>query len=145
MKSPNPLGKSFVILKGESMFCENCGAAVRDGSEFCTSCGAKMAVTGAAAVPPAGAASKDLESDCSVQVPGVYKVVSFQASISNTGSGQDVAAALQHAIDQQATSGWEFVQIQELTTFVAGNSGCFGLGATPGTTTSMAVLIFKRK
>ena len=75
----------------------------------------------------------------------MYKVVSFQASISNTGSGQDVAVALQRAIDQEATSGWEFIQIQELTTFVAGSSGCFGLGATPGTTTSMSVLIFKKQ
>ena len=127
------------------MFRENCGTTVRDGSEFCTSCGTKMAATGVAAVPGTGAESKTFESGGFVEALGVYKVVSFQASISNTGSGQDVAAALQHAIDQQATSGWEFVQIQELTTFVAGNSGCFGLGATPGTTTSMAVLIFKRK
>ena len=117
------------------MFCENCGTAVRDGSEFCTSCGKKMAVTGVAG-QRTGAES--------VAALGAYKVVSFQASISNTGSGQDVAATLQRTIDQEANSGWVFVQIQELTTFVSGNSGCFGLGATPGTTTSMAVLIFKR-
>jgi len=104
-----------------------------------------VAVTGVAEAPRTGAESKIFESDGFKEVLGVYKVVSFQASISSTGSGQDVAAALQRAIDQEATSGWEFVQIQELTTFVAGNSGCFGLGATPGTTTSMAVLIFKRK
>jgi hypothetical protein len=103
-----------------------------------------MAVTGVAA-PRTGAESKISRPDGSVEALGVYKVVSFQASISNTGSGQDVAAALQRAIDLEATSGWEFVQIQELTTFVSGNSGCFGLGATPGTTTSMAVLIFRRK
>jgi hypothetical protein len=127
------------------MFCENCGTTVRDGSEFCTSCGTKVAVTGVAVAPPTGAKSKIFESDGLVEVLNVYKVVSFQASISNTGSGQDVAASLQRAIDQEATSGWEFIQIQELTTFVAGSSGCFGLGATPGTTTSMAVLIFKRK
>ena len=118
------------------MFCENCGTAVRDGSEFCTSCGKKMAVPGVAAAQRTGAES--------VAALGAYKVVSFQASISNTGSGQDVAAALQRAIDQEATSGWGFVQIQELTTFVAGSSGCFGFGATPGTTTSMAVLVFKK-
>jgi zinc-ribbon domain/Domain of unknown function (DUF4177) len=127
------------------VFCENCGTTVRDGSEFCTSCGTKVAVTGDAAAPRTGAESKVPESDGLAEVLNVYKVVSFQASISSTGSGQDVAAALQRAIDQEATSGWEFVQIQELTTFVAGNSGCFGLGATPGTTTSLAVLIFKRK
>jgi hypothetical protein len=102
-------------------------------------------VAGVAAAPRTGAESKIFKPDGSVEVLGVYKVVSFQASISNTGSGQDVAAALQRAIDQEAANGWEFVQIQELTTFVAGSSGCFGLGATPGTTTSMSVLIFNRK
>lgn len=118
------------------MFCENCGTTVRDGSEFCTSCGKQMALAGVAAAQRTGAES--------VTALGGYKVVSFQASISNTGSGQDVAAALQRTIDHEATGGWTFVQIQELTTFVSGNSGCFGLGATPGATTSMAVLIFKR-
>jgi hypothetical protein len=126
------------------MFCENCGATVRDGSEFCTSCGTKMAAARVAAAPRTSAESKVPGAEGFAGVPGVYKVVSFQASISNTGSGQDVATSLQRAIDREATSGWEFLQIQELTTFVAGNSGCFGLGATPGTTTSMAVLIFKR-
>ena len=26
------------------MFCENCGATMRDGSQFCSSCGTKVAV-----------------------------------------------------------------------------------------------------
>lgn len=74
----------------------------------------------------------------------MYKVLPFQANISNTGSSKDVASDVQRIIDSEVSSGWEFVQIQELTTFVAGSSGCFGLGATPGTTTSMSLLIFKK-
>lgn len=42
------------------MFCVNCGATVRDGSEFCTSCGTKMAVTGVAAAPGNRCRIKDL-------------------------------------------------------------------------------------
>ena len=34
------------------MFCVNCGAALRDGSQFCTSCGAKAPGTGGLIVPP---------------------------------------------------------------------------------------------
>jgi hypothetical protein len=84
-------------------------------------------------------------SDCSERgYLDVYHVVSFQASISHTGSHQDVAAGIQSIIEQETAAGWEFVQIQELTTFVAGSMGCFGLGATPAHTTSMAVLIFKK-
>jgi hypothetical protein len=75
----------------------------------------------------------------------VYKVVPFQAHISNTGSGQELATGLQQIINQEATGGWSFVQIQELTTSIAGSSGCFGLGATPGTMIYMSVLIFRKQ
>ena len=74
----------------------------------------------------------------------MYKVVPFQASISSDGSSRDVANGLQSIIQSETASGWEFVQIQELTTFIAGTNGCFGLGATPGRTTSMAVVVFKQ-
>ena len=75
----------------------------------------------------------------------MYKVVPFQAHISNTGSGQDLATGLQQIINQETAAGWGFVQIQELTTSIAGSSGCFGFGATPGQTVSMSVLIFRKQ
>ena len=75
----------------------------------------------------------------------MYKVVPFQARISNTGSGQELAGSLQQIINQEASGGWVFVQIQELTTFMAGTAGCFGLGATQGTNISMSVLIFRKQ
>lgn len=75
----------------------------------------------------------------------MYKVVPFQAQISNAGSGQDLANGLQQIINQETSDGWDFAQIQELTTSIAGSSGCFGIGATPGTTASMSVLIFQKK
>jgi len=74
----------------------------------------------------------------------MYNVVSYKASIAHTGSGEDVAAALQQIIERETANGWEFVQVQELTTHVAGNMGCFGLGATPSFDTSLAILIFKK-
>lgn len=75
----------------------------------------------------------------------MYKVVPFQAHIANTGSGQDVASGLQQIINQEATGGWRFVQIEELTTSMAGSSGCFGIGAMPGTTVYMSVVIFQKQ
>ena len=44
--------KTIYDLKGEILFCENCGAAVSDGSAFCTSCGTKVTVAGVAAWRP---------------------------------------------------------------------------------------------
>ena len=75
----------------------------------------------------------------------MYKVVPFQAHIANTGSGQDVATNLEQVITREVSAGWSFVQIQELTTSVAGSSGCFGLGATPSTTIYLSVLIFRKQ
>ncbi len=75
----------------------------------------------------------------------MYKIVPFQAHISNAGSGQDLATGLQHIINQEASGGWTFVQIQELTTSIAGSSGCFGFGATPGTTVYLSVVIFQKQ
>ena len=75
----------------------------------------------------------------------MYKIVPFHASISSTGSGQDVATALQRVVDQEVSGGCVFVQIQELTTFIAGDAGCLGIGAKPGTTSSMSVVVFKKK
>ncbi len=119
--------------------CVYCGAEVK--GVFCGQCGTQVSASeGAAAGAPLGASPA-----MTPEVFGVHKVVPFQASISNTGSSRDVAVGLQRVIDQETASDWEFVQIQELTTFVAGSAGCFGLGATPGTTTSMAVLIFRKK
>jgi hypothetical protein len=75
----------------------------------------------------------------------MFKVVPFQAAISHYGTMHELAASLQIAIDLENADGWDFVQLQELTTWVDGSSGCFGIGAVSGHNRAIPVLIFKRR
>lgn len=72
-----------------------------------------------------------------------YKVVAFRANISNTAGASEVAAQLQALIAAEATGDWQYVRLETVETFVAGNSGCFGLGATPGNMTSHSAAVFQ--
>lgn len=73
-----------------------------------------------------------------------YKVIPYVANITNKGKANDIAVGVENRITAMVAEGWEFVQIQELTTYQAGSSGCFGFGATPGRMVSVSVLIFKQ-
>ena len=73
-----------------------------------------------------------------------YKVVPFTASIGlNEGSTQ-AAAQLEKLIQAMVQEGWEYVRLESLETYVAGSSGCFGIGATAARITSMSMVVFKR-
>lgn len=73
-----------------------------------------------------------------------YKTVPFNASIASSGGANDAANQLKSSIDSEASAGWEFCTLANISTNVAGDSGCFGLGAKPGYTTSVQVLVFRR-
>jgi len=73
-----------------------------------------------------------------------YKTIPFNASITSSSSSSDAANQLQSAIDAQVTGGWEFCTLANISTNVAGDSGCFGIGAKPGYNTSVQVLVFRK-
>jgi hypothetical protein len=73
-----------------------------------------------------------------------YKVIPYKPAITNKGSLGDVAKDIEDIIQKGEKAGWEFIQLQEVTTFVAGSNGCFGIGATPGYNNSITVLIFNK-
>ena len=73
-----------------------------------------------------------------------YRVVPFVASINlNEGSGQ-AAAQLEALIKSWSDAGWEYVRLESVETFVAGNAGCFGLGAVPARVISYSMAVFKQ-
>lgn len=73
-----------------------------------------------------------------------YIVVPFTASImQNDGAGK-AAAQLQTLIAEYAGQRWEYVRLESVETNIAGNSGCFGLGATPARTVSVSMIVFRR-
>lgn len=68
----------------------------------------------------------------------------FTASIANNGTADHAAAQLEQMIHHHAAAGWQYVRLERVHTTVAGNNGCFGLGATPARTTSVSMVVFQR-
>lgn len=73
-----------------------------------------------------------------------YKVRPFIAKVGSKGSSTDVANQVESFINQETNDGWEFVSCGNIDTQIAGSGGCFGIGATPASTTSTMVLVFKK-
>lgn len=73
-----------------------------------------------------------------------YKVVPFKATISSSGTPGDAASQVQSIIQQHVSEGWEFVSCGNIDTTIAASGGCFGVGGTPASNTSVMVLVFKQ-
>ena len=73
-----------------------------------------------------------------------YKVVPFNAAVSNTQDGSHVVSQIEGIIASHASDGWEYVGVHQLQTFKAGSSGCFGLGAQPPTTITTEFIVFRK-
>lgn len=73
-----------------------------------------------------------------------YKVKPFIAQVSSKGSASDVASQVASFISKETSDGWEFVSCGNIDTQIEGSNGCFGIGATPASSTSIMVLVFKK-
>ncbi len=74
-----------------------------------------------------------------------YKVIPFVASIdSKKGDSSHVADQLEKIIKHHSNQGWKYVRLESVSTFVKPDTGCFGLGAKPGYTTSRQMIVFSK-
>lgn len=73
-----------------------------------------------------------------------YKVVPFVAVIAHTQGATSAASQLQDLIQGFSEHGWEYVRLESVETFVAGDNGCFGFGATPPRTTVYSMAVFRK-
>ncbi len=73
-----------------------------------------------------------------------YKVVPFVASITQQDNATKAAAQLQALATEYSNEGWEYVRLESVETHIAGDNGCFGMGATPARTTSVSMAVFRR-
>jgi hypothetical protein len=73
-----------------------------------------------------------------------YKVVPFTALVHGRGGDTAAASQLEDLITAHAREGWDYVRLEHADTVIAGNSGCFGFGATPAQSTSIAMAVFRR-
>jgi hypothetical protein len=73
-----------------------------------------------------------------------YKVIPFTANVSRNDNAGAVATQVQSIIDKYLANGWDYQRLETVETFVEPVNGCFGLGAKPGYTLGIQMLIFKR-
>ena len=73
-----------------------------------------------------------------------FRVIPFTANIGVTEGAAAAAGQLQHLIAQLGAEGWEYVRLEELTTYVAGTDGCLGIGAVPPSTRNVSLAVFRR-
>lgn len=73
-----------------------------------------------------------------------YVVKSFVPAIEGNQNGDDAAKQLQALINRMQAQDWTFVSVENITTVVKGNQGCFGIGSTPNEIRSNQMVIFKK-
>lgn len=74
-----------------------------------------------------------------------YKVIPFVASINHSkGTSNHVAEQLEEIIKHHSNQGWKYVRLESVTTFVQPSNGCFGLGVTPGYSTTRQMVVFNK-
>lgn len=73
-----------------------------------------------------------------------YRVVPFVASLSNLEGSEAAAGQLEKLINSMSEEGWEYIRLEKVETHVAGSAGCFGIGATAPSVTSLSMAVFRR-
>ena len=73
-----------------------------------------------------------------------YRVVPFSADVGSHEGGSEAASNLESLIQKMAADGWEFVDFEQVQTYKAGSSGCFGFFATEGETFTITMVIFRK-
>jgi hypothetical protein len=72
-----------------------------------------------------------------------YKVIPFEPAMAGGDCGT-VASALEGLVRREATGGWEYVGMENHSTVVPGDSGCFGIGATSAYPKTFSLVVFRK-
>lgn len=73
-----------------------------------------------------------------------YEVVPFVAKIGSQEGVGAAAAQLKTLINEYSGKGWQYMRVESVEINQAGNAGCFGFGATPGSVTRYDMVVFQR-
>lgn len=74
-----------------------------------------------------------------------YKVVPLEANFNlKTSSSKEASEYLEKFINYYQNQGWKYIRVESVSTFISGDGGCFGLGATPGYSTTKQMVVFSR-
>ena len=72
-----------------------------------------------------------------------YKVVSIKP-VQVDGNAMQVAQDLENLIKKYHAEGWQYVRVESLKTWVTGDKGCFGFGATQGYYVENQMIVFTK-
>lgn len=74
-----------------------------------------------------------------------FKVVPFAASIDlKKNSSAQIAEQLESLIKHYNQENWQYVRVENITTFVHAELGCFGIGARPAQTLFTHLVVFQK-
>lgn len=73
-----------------------------------------------------------------------YKVVPFIANVANIEGSKAAAEQLESLVNSMAASGWVYLRLETVETYIAGTNGCFGFGAESGRMTSFKMAVFRK-
>ena len=74
-----------------------------------------------------------------------YKVVPFAASIDlKKDSSTQISEQLESLIKHNTEKDWQYVRVENITTFVPTELGCFGIGARPAQTLFTHLVVFQK-
>jgi hypothetical protein len=73
-----------------------------------------------------------------------YKVIPITPVQKEKENITHIAKDFESVISKYTAEGWEYVSTESLKVWVKGNSGCFGIGATPGYFDEKQMIVFKR-
>ena len=74
-----------------------------------------------------------------------YKVVPFlPVTDLKMNQLEHVASQLQDIINTYTRNGWDYVRVESITTYVKGNGGCLGFGATSDNVNTKQMIVFKK-
>lgn len=73
-----------------------------------------------------------------------YTIKTFTANIKGQESASNAVEQLQVHINDMQLQGWGFVSVENISTHIAGESGCVGIGGTPDQLTSFQMVVFKK-
>lgn len=74
-----------------------------------------------------------------------YKVVPFAASIDPKKNVQgQIAEQLESLIRHYTQKDWKYIRVENITTFVNQEIGCFGIGAKPAQTFFTHLVVFEK-
>jgi hypothetical protein len=128
--------------------CPHCGENISSKATRCKYCFEEVVSRGSSSGDVAQGFSADAyESQVTLHDsdPNMakYRVVPFIASVGSNEGAAQAAAQLEALIKKWSDMGWEYVRLERVETYVAGDAGCFGIGATPAQLLSYSMAVFK--